>query len=220
MDIEKLTTKLPSKADSEDAAVVIQSLKSLGMDKSVLRHKPFKPYKALTEFKSNARNIKQKTIGLRVQSDTLELLFEKPFVPRVTCISSFPSDLMAKQLASKLFHHAYMKMCAQHKDIRKKKELPVWHRVTGGYTNKFLDDYARKRPPAMVIISNVNMESTPSKIEKVRDILDTFQDSHRIIVTGGANPSELFVNKLFFNLDAALFLGPANRVGASSMLDM
>ena len=126
----------------------------------------------------------------------------------VVGISSFPSDLRAKYLAI-----YYMSLAIEEYRKGNKKPgrgMPVWHRVYGGFTDQ-LRDKPPNEIPCMLVIANVNLTSTPQKIEKVRDLLERYSEIPRIIVTGGEPCCSLFAHKLFYPMRAGLYLGPDNR---------
>lgn len=138
----------------------------------------------------------------------LAALMQNPFRGNyVVGISSFPSDLRAKHLAVTIMHHAI-----QHqRSMRTGKALPHWHRVFGGF-NDTLRDKMQVEVPSMLIISNVNDQSSSFKLEKVRDLLEKFSNIPRIVVMGGQDPCSLFTQKLYYPIKLGLYLGPDNRI--------
>ena len=67
-------------------------------------------------------------------------------------------------------------------------------------------------PLSMLILSNFNTESTPLKVEKLRDILERYSNIPRIVVLGGIDPFTFFATRLNYPLDACLQLGADNRI--------
>ena len=121
-------------------------------------------------------------------------------------ISSFPSDARAKHMAVMIMRNAISLI--QRKNI--KLDYPLWHKVYGNYK-----DELRDRPNlsiSMLILSNITSDSTSTKLEKVRDLLERYSDIPRIVVLSGTDPITFFANRLYSPLTASLYLGPDNRI--------
>ncbi len=155
-------------------------------------------------------NVVSRTVSPAKQLKLLQSFIDHPLRSSTTmCISSFPSDLRAKHLAIYLMALATkLHKEGQHKPGR---ALPLWHRVYGGYSNSLVDK-PMQEIPSLLIITNVNVNSSPLKIEKVRDIIEKYSEIPKIVVTGGEPPCNLFANKLFSPLRIGIYLGPNNRV--------
>lgn len=196
------------------------TLDAQGLNRIVYSERSFNPYAAISQFKPKIENVKAKTIGVEMQHDWLDEIFADPLKPRTICISGFPSDIRAKCVAAKIFEQACIQYMQMSQKDKRGRSLPKWHRVLGNYHDPIRDAQANRINPSMLIISNVNMDSTNMKLEKVRDLVDSFPDIPRIIVTGGCTPVDFFQHKLYYPLDASIYVGPNNRIGGTSLLDL
>lgn len=163
----------------------------------------------LVKMEPNIPRAMSKIIAPAKQMKKLNALFEHPLRSAYTLgIGSFPSDLRAKHLAITLMNAAIDEYIKKRPPGR---AYPLWHRVYGG-----LGDGLRDRPvsemPCMLIISNINMESSSIKVEKVRDLLEKYSEIPRIVITGGEPPVDFFANKLHYQMTAGCYIGPSNRV--------
>lgn len=170
----------------------------------------------------NETDVDIKSIPLRRQARWLNQLLENPFRANpVIAISSYPTDLKSKLIASQIMSKAITYQ-QNNSDRRKysQKDLPLWHRVYGGYKDNLRDNtYSEgKKNPSMLILTNINDDSTQAKIEKVRDLLEMYDRVPRIVVLGGVNPMTFFARRLYYPLRYAIFLGPEKK--SSSALDI
>lgn len=189
-------------------------LLSRGLDPQCLasRRNSFDAMESVTKIVPDIKTMKMKTVSVRRQIRALINLINNPLrgAP-VVCISSFPSDLRAKIVAMNLMNSAInYKLLSSRRDI-KARDLPLWHVVTGGFKDNLREQQEGKRP-CMLILTNVNVESTPAKIEKLRDILELYSDIPRIVITGGEDPITFFATRLRYPLSAALYFGSTRRV--------
>lgn len=166
--------------------------------------------KTLVRIEPQITGVPLRTISPAKQYKVLCSVLDHPLRSAYTIgISSFPSDARAKHLAITIMHRAIL----AYKSATRRRNglaLPLWHRVYGGFNDVLRDKQVDT--PCMLIISNIGVESTPSKIEKVRDILEKFSNIPRIVVMGGDPPCNLFANKLHFPMKAGFYLGPDNYV--------
>lgn len=166
--------------------------------------------KSLVHIDPDIPGVPTRSISPAKQYAILNSLLEHPLRSSYSIgISSFPSDARAKYLALAIMEQA---LITYKENPRKRagRVPPIWHRVYGGYNDPLRDKFSDI--PCMLIISNVNVDSTPIKIEKVRDLLEKFSNVPRIIVTGGEPPCNLFIKKLHFPMRAGLYIGPDNFV--------
>ena len=163
-----------------------------------------------------------KSIPVRRQARWLNQLLDQPLRSNpVIAISSYPTDMKAKLIASQIMYKALAYQ--QNNSGRRKfsqKDFPLWHRVYGGYKDPLRDgsNSEGKKNPSMLIITNVNDDSTQMKIEKVRDLLEMYERIPRIVVLGGVNPMTFFAKRLYYPLKYAIYLGPEKK--ASAALDI
>lgn len=143
---------------------------------------------------------KQVEVGQRILSNPLKGKY-------VLAISSFPSDLRAKQLAIMIMRNAIQSM----KINKLKGDYPLWHKLYGNFKDSLRDSDVDNKA-SMLILSNINNESSAVKIEKLRDILEKYTNVPRIVVFGGDDPISFFANRLHYPLTAGVCLGPENRI--------
>ncbi len=165
---------------------------------------------ALVKIEADIPHVSVRNISAVKQYKVLETLLEHPLRSSYAIgISSFPSDMRAKYLAALIMSAAIDSFKSLNR--RGGRTLPLWHRVYGGYQDPLRDKPLTERP-CMLIISNVGPESTPVKLEKVRDLLEKFSDIPRIVVMGKDPPPNLFANRLHYPMRAGFYLGPASLI--------
>lgn len=169
-------------------------------------------HEALVKYTSEIPRVAPKTVGGAKQYKVLEKVMENPLRGHyVIGISSFPSDQLAKQLAISIMAKATL---AWHKKHKPGTSTPLWHRVMGGLGDPLRDikPGVVAEKPSMLIISNINENSTPHKLEKVRDLLERYSECPRIVVMSGTDPLTFFGTKLYYPVNAGIYLGPPNRM--------
>lgn len=126
----------------------------------------------------------------------------------ITCIGSMPSDDRAEFLAMSFMLAAI----AQQKEqpAYRGKLLPLWHQVTGGFYDP-LRDLKERKNISMLIITNVGLDSTSHKLEKVRDLLKIYSTIPRIVVVNGTDPVTFFAEKMRMTLQFAMFLNGVRK---------
>lgn len=167
----------------------------------------------LVSMEPNIPGVNNKPISTKKQVDSLRRILKNPLRhPYLIGISSFPSDNRAKYLAQTIMSAAYDQY---DKDRRAMglRSRPMWHRVYGNLRDSLRD--GPKEKPAMLVISNLNDEASSTKIEKVRDLLEMYNDIPRIVVAGGAPIIDLFSYRLSMALNAGFYVGPQNLIQES-----
>lgn len=120
------------------------------------------------------------------QLDKFLTLSQMPFKqPYLLCINSVYTDSIAKLVAGWYFGRAIQAYNEAGYGQQLTQTHPVWHTLVGGYKNPMVEEVKK---PAMLIISNIVQESTQFKLEKLRDILEVYDDVPRVIVTSAENP--------------------------------
>lgn len=159
------------------------------------------------------------TVTIKKQRRFVDRFLKSPFDSfRCMCISSLPSDLRAKQLAV----HLFWKATLAHRegarpDRRRFSTPPLWHRLYGGFDEPLMNHTGER--PSLLVLTNVLEDSTASKIEKTRDLLEKFSEVPRIVVTGGTDPLQIFRSRLYYPVDACIFLDSAgNSVSIDKVL--
>lgn len=130
----------------------------------------------------------------RVQEQSLERWQEDSTVPILYGVGSDPDDRLA------LYFAGYLAMLHA-KQVRNCRI--EWHSLYGGFKNPLLDKEGL--PPTLLILHNLTPDSTNSKIEKARDLLEHFRNIPRIVVTAGVDPMTFFVNRLYLPLNSLFY---------------
>lgn len=152
--------------------------------------------------------------NVKRQIDACHKLLIDPLRGRpIICIGSMVTDDRAKFLAMSFMDEAINQM---KQGSHRGKLLPIWHRVMGGYYDELRDAKERKNI-SMLIISNVGPDSTPQKIEKVRDLLERYDHIPRIVVVNGTDPVTFFAEKIRMTLQHAFLLNSARSDRADLM---
>lgn len=212
-----MATKLPKlKLNFAFAPQRQQLLKSLGVDYTCLlgKRNTFDVLSSLVRIKPRLEyeDVRlRKTISIKRQASTIARLLENPLHGAPTiCISSYPTDLRAKLLACQIMNAAI----DQHNSRTRKHghTLPKWYKVYGGYKD-YLRDLERGKErdsgdyPCMLILTNVLPDSTPMKLEKLRDLLEKYDDIPRLVVLSGTDPLTFFATKLQYPLHYGVYMG-------------
>lgn len=193
-------------------------LKSRGVDGGLFassRNK-FDFEDSVCRMKPEIRNIINKGISTKKQIQQMSNLLEHPLRGSpIIGISSFPSDNRAKLLALTLMDAAIDFQIANSKSKRKIRKLigknyPLWHKVYGGFGDEIRDN-GKFDNPSMLIISNVGVDSTSLKVEKVRDILEKHTTLPRIVVVNGCDPMKFFATKLYLPMDYGFYIGSDSK---------
>lgn len=198
--------------DFEFSADVSGLLKTKGADPRLLYGgmEKFSMEESVQDFKPQAQAYKTLKVSSQQQLDFFQDLMENPHDGNpVVCIGSFPTDARAKVAALHVFRNA---MLDRAHTVRK----PIWVTL---YGDRFNYEELKNKRPSMLIISNVIMESTAYKMERLRDILEMFPSIPRIVVTGGSmDPTELFTKRLHLPINGAVSIGPKHVI--SNLLEL
>lgn len=185
-----------------------------GMTKQVFGVHPFTLEDSLCSFTSEVDGLKPKRVTKQKQQILLSKALDDPFfAPYLCCIAGKPNDMRAKLFAAHLMARAISVQTAKERTpkqnrILKGRGLPLWHTLIGGFDNPLINSKHNGEidHPSMLIISNVTMDSTVSKMEKLRDILEVHSNIPRIVVVAGADPLTFFNTKMHMSLTSCAFL--------------
>ena len=189
-------------------------LVSRGVDSfSLLRNEHFLLSDNCHTIKTNIFGMRTKRISVAKQISAIEKLLENPLHGNyVLGISGWPSDLRAKQIAIQLMAYAITVQQKTKNKVISSRSLPLWYRVLGG-SECALRDKPLDPLPSMLIITNITYNSSNTKMEKVRDLLEIYSDIPRIVVMGSeVDPLSLFSSRLYYPIKLGLFVGPESKV--------
>lgn len=175
---------------------------------------------AAVRIKPDIPGIVVRGISVKKQARHLATLFRNPLRGHpIIGIGSFPSDLRARMLALNIMERAIAVQDMAKRGRLAIRDYPLWHKVYGGLGDP-LRDKGLPDNPSMLIISNVDIDSTAFKIEKVRDILEKNTHIPRVVVVSGSDPMTFFARKLHLPMDYGFYIGADNREGKSNILDI
>jgi hypothetical protein len=196
------------KSRGVDGYLFAGSKNAFEFDVSAVRMKPEIP------------NIIVKGYSVKKQLNQLTRLLSNPLKGNpVIGIGSFPTDLRAKLVALNIMDAAITQQDKNRTRRSVNRDYPLWHKVYGTFYDK-LRDLQRPDNTSMLIISNVDCDSTSPKIEKVRDLLELHSSVPRIVVISGTDPMGFFANRLHMPMDCGFYLGADNRENKTSVLDI
>lgn len=171
-----------------------------GMPNYVMRIPPYPADRHVTSITSELPDLKVKHIPKKRQITYLKEIRTNPFkLPYLAVISSDPNDLKAKLMAAVIMEAALAKHMSSTTTFS--KNPPLWHTLIGGFDLKLADE-----KPSLLIISNVTSDSTPHKIEKLRDLLETHHDIPRIVIATGTDPVSLMNSRVRLALNYGIYI--------------
>lgn len=169
-------------------------MRNRGVNPAVFRQKPF--WFQPTSYVSAIEGLKPKSFGRPKQLQMFHAMIDDPFSPVNFAINSAPDDGKAKLLAAYLMQNAL----AHHSSYT---ALPLWVDLTSGFDNPLVKN---KQNPSMLVINNVGMDSTPVKLEKLRDLLEVYSDIPRITIITGTDPYTFFMRKMYLPIHGLAYM--------------
>jgi len=130
--------------------------------------------------------LKEKIIEEQVQLEALATFTEDPKAPMIYAVAGNPDDSKA------LLFAAYL--CQLHLKHAKNHAQIVWHSVNGSFKNPMLQP---EHEPSMIVLSNISPVATGVKLDKVRDIVEKYQDIPRVLVLSGEDPLSFMMTRLY-----------------------
>ncbi len=196
-------------------SVATRQMVTRGLPKSILSYPSFLLEDRAVSFVSAVEGLREKRIEKSKQIESIRKIVEDPFLgPYVACISGTPHDVNAKLLGAYIMMQAVV-MQSNKEELSKKQQrrlkdkgFPVWHNLYGGFDNPLVTKENNSiHKPSLLIISNITLDSTGPKIEKLRDILEAYSSIPRIVIVSGTDPLTLFHSRLYSNLNFCCHLG-------------
>lgn len=151
-------------------------------------------------FSVESERLNEKIIDAQVQDDSLQRFMKNPASPLVYGVAGNPSELKARYFAAYLIDLHCRFMGA--------KANPIWHVLYGGYDNKLLKDYAMADPtyePSILVLCNLAPNSTGTKFEKAKDLVERFPSIPRIVVSAGEDPISFLSTRLYVQCNAIAY---------------
>lgn len=195
---------------------VLQHCVARGADKhaiGTLKGSKFSLEDALISFKPKIHGVTSRTVSQQQQERWLDKLLDNPLRGHnLTVVNSYPSDMRAKHVAVNIMAAAMRQHTTMNPKQRRGKGQPMWHRLYGGLKDKLRDEEPTTKP-SMLIISNVIADSSAHKMEKLRDLLEMYDDIPRIVVMGGVvDPITFFGTRIHLPIKNAIHLGSNDKV--------
>ncbi|SBV38460.1 hypothetical protein BN7874_257 [Phage NCTB] len=199
---------------------VAAQMRSRGADGSVFQGSKieYDLETSLVSFKPKiGDDIKSKPISVAAQLEYATQLLEEPFKypDTIACVNSYPTDLRAKVFAANIMETAVFECIDGNRD-RSHNRMPYWYRMYGDSKYGYIK-HIRDQRPSLLILSNITTESSPARLEMLRDILVHFDSIPRIVVLGGDDPVNFFSKRMFTSLSHVVRIGPSNRIHASPL---
>lgn len=203
----------PTQTTIRLGAQLNKHLVSRGMPRDVMRNRPFVLNDYTSTFTSEVDGMKPKRVTKLSQLEHWNNLLEKPFAtPYLYIISSSPNDGKAKQAAAYFMEQASRKQLAgKFPRSTRGRQTPLWHMITGSFQDRLRDGVSHDQP-SMLIISNVTVNSSNVKLEKLRDLLEQFNHIPRVVVYTGEDPVTFANTKLFLPVNHVLNIATARKV--------
>lgn len=185
-----------------------------GMPRDILRMRPFTLAQHVLTVRSEVDGLRMKKIPKQRQLDYLDDACDRPFnSPFIMVIGSVPNDAKAKLTAAYVMEravNAHLKNKFPNKT--RSKRLPLWHTLTGAFYDELRDQREKEENPSLLILSNISVESSNVKLEKLRDILEQFNHIPRVVVITGCDPITFVNTRLRMAINYCVHLSTAHKV--------
>lgn len=198
----------------------VKLLKSRGVDGYAfsMARSPFVMEDALVRIKPQVQWLPDdfllRSISVKKQINGIDRVLQHPLHGSYTmAIGSYPSDVRAKVLALNIMNKA---IDAQMSGSQRGRAYPLWHRLYGNFQDPLRDS---KEPEhiSMLVITNVGVDSSQVKLEKLRDLLERYDSIPRIVVVNGVDPVSFFAERVRLPLKYAFYLSAEQK---ASILDI
>lgn len=187
-------------------------LVSRGLPRDILRSRPFDLAQHTITLVSSLEGMKTKKVLKTTQLEHFQNALVKPFVnPYLYIIGSSPNDGKAKQVAAFLMETATKgQLSGKFPRSTRGRQSPLWHMINGSFNDRLRDGAVDE--PSMLILSNVTVNSTNVKLEKLRDLLEMYSHIPRVVVITGEDPVTFANTKLMLPVNHVLNLATARKV--------
>lgn len=190
---------------------IVKNLIGRGLPKDIVRSRPYTLDQHVISIDSQVEGMRARRLPKKRQIAYVERFIERPFLgPIVFSIASFPNDGKAKLLAAHLMEATYKAHISGKFRATRSKQLPLWHTLTGSYYDILRD--SKELRPSLLILSNITSMSTPVKLEKLRDLLELYNDIPRVIVSTNEDPITFSNTMLLLPINYACYLATARKV--------
>lgn len=167
-------------------------LRSAGMNWACTAQRPFnfRP----TSFTASIDGLKPKSFNQSKQLEMFSDFLGEPRRPMSFGVSSAPNDGRSKLLAAYMMEY-HLKSCVG--------ATPVWHDLMGGFACTLLEDHSNA---SFMVLNNVGPDSSQTKKEKLRDLLEMYADIPKVVVVNGCDPFTFFTLHLRMPMQGLAYL--------------
>lgn len=172
-------TKIHIKLKSRDKLLV----RGVDIPGYIWQERPF--LFAPQDFAVGNERLNDKIFSSDLQVESLERFKRAPRAPTVYGVASAPNDLKAKYFAAFLVQTFL--------DLAPPNSTVHWEQIYGSsFQNKALD-----LEPSLLVITGLCPNSSSTKLEKARDLLEKHSSIPRIVVIAGEDPITFFNTRLY-----------------------
>lgn len=155
-------------------------------------------------------------VDSEVQIKSLSRFHENTLTPGVYGVGGEPTDSQALTFAAYLaavFIQRKAELASMGNAAAREAGEVHWETLQGGFRNPLIYEDGSINPNiGLLILSNVTADSTPHRLEKLRDILLAYSAIPRIVVVAGSDPLTFFAAKLHHTVThIAFFSGALSR---------
>ena len=137
------------------------------------------------DFAVGGERLHEKIYDSEVQTNSLARFLDKPTAPHVYGVASSPSDARAKYFAAFLVQ-TFLEKAPPNLVVK-------WEALYGNtFANPALD-----LEPSLIVITGLSPNSSNTKLEKARDLLEKHSSIPRIVVLAGEDPITFFATRLY-----------------------
>lgn len=173
---------------------------------------------SLLEFQTSGAALKRRTVNVESQLKMAHDLIANPLKSNyLAFIGSYPVDTRSKLLGATICREAFLASRSPDAPMAVRLKRPMWISLYNNFINM---EKLQMKSPSLVLISNVTEESTPQKLERLRDILELYAHVPRIVMMGtNQDPLSFCTNRLRLSCTHAVML-KSKAVAVSLMDDM
>lgn len=145
-------------------------------------------------FRCHAESLGQREIRGELQVESLQSFLDNPRRPVIYGVGGTPDDSKARYFAAFLVAHHLRKV--------QLRAHVLWEVLYNGFDNPTLDKYSQtylmgKPEPTMLVLTNLSPNSSATKLEKARDLLERFPNIPRVVVCSGEDPMSFVATRLY-----------------------
>lgn len=146
-------------------------------------------------FAVESEQLNSRFIEPNMQDKSLTAFLADPSSPMIYGVSGNPDDGKAKYFAAFLVA-AHLKALGAEANV-------IWAPMYGGFDNPHMND--DKASPTLLVLTNLTPNSTSTKLEKARDLIEKYSDVPRIIVAAGIDPLSFLATRLYVPINALAY---------------